>query len=75
MDGFVVPAKAGIWNQKPQKFIGKTETQKQRKPNGQDSRLRGNDGSYITQKKLKPNRWDSFLREADRCRLKDFQTA
>ncbi|MBG8730277.1 hypothetical protein DEF53_01345 [Neisseria meningitidis] len=46
----VVPAKAGIRNRKPQKFIGKTETQKQRKPNGQDSRLRGNDGSYITQK-------------------------
>ncbi|HFB2613714.1 TPA: hypothetical protein ACE6QH_001561 [Neisseria gonorrhoeae] len=43
--------------------------------NGQNSRLRRNDGSYITQKKLKPNSWDSLLREADRCRLKDFQTA
>lgn len=42
---------------------------------GLDSRFRGNDGSYITQKKLKPNSWDSLLREADRCRLKDFQTA
>ncbi len=50
MDGFVIPAQAGIQNRKPQKFIGKTKTQKQRKPNGQDSRLCGNDGSYITQK-------------------------
>ena len=50
MDGFIIPAKAGIQIWKPQKFIGKTKTQKQRKPNGQDSRLCGNDGSYITQK-------------------------
>lgn len=67
----VVPAKAGIQTRKPQKFIGKPKLEN----NGQNSRLRRNDGSYITQKKLKPNSWDSLLREADRCRLKDFQTA
>nr|CBA08246.1 hypothetical protein predicted by Glimmer/Critica [Neisseria meningitidis alpha275] len=31
--------------------------------------------AHTSPKKLKPNRWDSLLREADRCRLKDFQTA